>query len=120
MRRENQTVPTGFVFIGFSYFPKLQAVLFVLFLLMHVVTLVGNILIMFVIRLNQQLHMPMYFFLSALSFSEICYTFSIIPKMLSGLVLGTRTISFLGCAAQMHFSFIIWIHALFSPDSDGI
>lgn len=106
MRRENQTVPPGFAFIGFSYFPKLQAVLFVLFLLMHVVTLVGNIMIMFVIRLNQQLHMPMYFFLSALSFSEICYTFSIIPKMLSGLVLGTRTISFLGCAAQMHFSFM--------------
>ncbi|XP_069653719.1 olfactory receptor 10H1 isoform X2 [Haliaeetus albicilla] len=41
----------------------------------------------------------------ALSFSELCYTFSITPKMLSGLVPGTRAISFLGCAAQMHFSF---------------
>ncbi|NWH26618.1 O10H1 protein, partial [Grus americana] len=108
MRRDNQTTPTGFILTGFSHFPKLQVALFVLFLLMHVVTLAGNLVIMVVIRVERGLHMPMYLLLGALSFSELCYTFSITPKMLSGLVPGTRTraISFLGCAAQTHFSFM--------------
>ncbi|KAM6184419.1 olfactory receptor 10H2-like [Sarcoramphus papa] len=105
MRRDNQTAPSGFVLTGFSHFPELQVALFVLFLLMHVVTLAGNMVIMVVIRVDRGLHTPMYLFLGALSFSELCYTFSITPKMLSGLMPGTRAISFLGCAAQMHFSF---------------
>ncbi|XP_075594264.1 olfactory receptor 10H1 [Balearica regulorum gibbericeps] len=105
MRRDNQTTPTGFILTGFSHFPKLQVALFVLFLLMHMVTLAGNLVIMVVIRVERGLHMPMYLLLGALSFSELCYTFSITPKMLSGLVSGTRAISFLGCAAQTHFSF---------------
>ncbi|XP_067173490.1 LOW QUALITY PROTEIN: olfactory receptor 10H1-like [Apteryx mantelli] len=106
MGRGNQTIPAGFVLIGFSHFPELRVVLFVLFLLMYMVTLAGNTVIMVVIRVDRSLHVPMYVFLGALSFSEIFYTFSIIPKMLSGLVLGSRAISFLGCAAQMHFSFM--------------
>ncbi|XP_074995003.1 olfactory receptor 10H2-like [Calonectris borealis] len=105
MQRDNQTTPRGFILTGFSQLPELQVVLFVLFLLMHVVTVAGNIAIMVVIRVDRGLHTPMYLFLGALSFSELFYTFSIIPKMLSGLVPGTRAISFLGCAAQMNFSF---------------
>ncbi|XP_068778782.1 olfactory receptor 10H1-like [Struthio camelus] len=94
--------------IGFSRFPEPRVVLFVLFLLMYLVTLPGNTVIMVVIRVDRSLYVPMYVFLGALSFSQICYcyTFSITPKMLSGLVLGSRAISFLGCAAQMHFSFM--------------
>lgn len=105
MRKDNQTAPRGFVFTGFSHFPELQLALFLLFLLMHVVTLAGNTVIIVVIRVDRGLHTPMYLLLGALSFSELCYTFSITPKMLSGLGPGTRAISFLGCAAQMHFSF---------------
>ncbi|XP_054039515.1 olfactory receptor 10H2-like [Rissa tridactyla] len=105
MPRDNRTTPRGFVLTGFSHFPELQVALFVLFLLMHVVTLAGNMVIMVVIRADRGLHTPMYLFLGALSFSELCYAFSITPKMLAGLVPGTRAISFLGCAAQTHFSF---------------
>nr|XP_009921691.1 PREDICTED: olfactory receptor 10H1-like isoform X2 [Haliaeetus albicilla] len=105
MQRDNQSTPRGFILTGFSHFPELQGALFVLFLLMHVVTLAGNMVIMVVIGADRGLHVPMYLFLGALSFSELCYTFSITPKMLSGLVPGTRAISFLGCAAQMHCSF---------------
>ncbi|KAM9251642.1 LOW QUALITY PROTEIN: olfactory receptor 10H2-like [Cariama cristata] len=102
MQRDNQTTPSGFVFTGFSHFPKLQVSLLVLFLLMHVTTLAGNLVI---IRVDRGLHTLVYLFLGALSFSELCYTFSTTPKMPSGLVLGTRAISVMGCAAQIHFSF---------------
>ncbi|KGL89258.1 Olfactory receptor 10H1, partial [Charadrius vociferus] len=113
MRRDNQTTPRGFVLTGFSHFPELQLALFVLFLFMHVVTLAGNTVIIVVIRVDRGLHTPMYLFLGALSFSELCYTFSITPKMLSGLVPGTRAICFLGCATQMHFSFTFgFMHSL--------
>ncbi|PKU28584.1 olfactory receptor 10h1-like [Limosa lapponica baueri] len=105
MRRDNQTTPRGFILTGFSRFPELRVGLFVLFLLMHVVTLAGNTAITAVVRGDRGLHTPMYLFLGALSFSELCYTFSIAPKMLAGLVPGARAISFLGCAAQTHFSF---------------
>ncbi|XP_049666232.1 olfactory receptor 10H1-like [Accipiter gentilis] len=105
MQRDNQSTLRGFILTGFSHFPELQGALFVLFLLMHVVTLAGNMVIMVVIGVDRGLHVPMYLFLGALSFSELCYTFSITPKMLSGLVPGTRAISFLGCATQTHFSF---------------
>ncbi|NXL54905.1 O10H1 protein, partial [Podilymbus podiceps] len=105
MQRDNQTTPRGFVLTGFSHFPEFQVALFVLFLLLHLLTLAGSMVIMVVIGADRGLHTPMYLFLGALSFSELCYTFAITPKMLSGLVSGTRAISFLGCAAQMNFSF---------------
>ncbi|XP_062979688.1 olfactory receptor 10T2-like [Elgaria multicarinata webbii] len=102
MGRENQTVVmTEFILAGFSSFPKLQIMLFVLFSLMYVVTLAGNIVIITTIRLDHSLHTPMYFFLSILSFSEICYTLIIIPNMLANLLRERKTISFVGCATQM-------------------
>ncbi|NXH78644.1 O10H5 protein, partial [Hydrobates tethys] len=106
MQGDNQTAPRGFILIGFSQLPEFRVLLFVLFLVMHVMTVSGNVLIMFIIRADRGLHTPMYLFLGALSFSELFYTFSIIPKMLTGLVPGARAVSFVGCAAQMHFSFM--------------
>ncbi|XP_006271941.3 olfactory receptor 10H1 [Alligator mississippiensis] len=106
MQWENQTTVTEFILIGFSNFPELQVRLFVVLLLVYLVTLAGNTMIMMVIQVDWSLHTPMYFFLGALSSSEICYTFTIIPKMLFDLVGGNRTISFLGCAVQMYFSFL--------------
>ncbi|NXV72515.1 O10R2 protein, partial [Atlantisia rogersi] len=101
----NETSVMGFVLIGFSHFPQLRIPLFVLFLLTYLVTLTGNVLLMTIIRLHRHLHIPMYFFLSILSFSETCYTFAVIPKMLANLITEGKTISFTGCALQM-FVFI--------------
>ncbi|KAM6290382.1 olfactory receptor 10R2-like [Porphyrio hochstetteri] len=101
----NETNVMGFILIGFSHFPELRIPLFVLFTLTYLVTLTGNILLMTVIRLHRHLHIPMYFFLSVLSFSETCYTFAVIPKMLANLITEEKSISFTGCALQM-FVFI--------------
>ncbi|KFO10234.1 Olfactory receptor 10R2, partial [Balearica regulorum gibbericeps] len=93
----------GFVLIGFSDLPELRIPLFVFFSLTYLVTLTGNVLLMTIIRLHRHLHIPMYFFLSILSFSETCYTFAIIPKMLVNLITEEKSISFTGCAVQMCF-----------------
>ncbi|XP_051824788.1 olfactory receptor 10H1-like [Antechinus flavipes] len=105
MLKPNRTVVTEFILIGFSTFPHLQVMFFVILLLMYLFTLLGNLLIMLTIRSERSLHTPMYFFLCALSISEIFYTFAIIPRMLIDLVSNHNTISFLGCANQMFFSF---------------
>lgn len=104
MVQNNATCWRGFVFLGFSSFGDLQLLLFVLFLSLYLVTITSNVFIIIVIRLDSHLHTPMYLFLSFLSFSETCYTLGIIPRMLSGLVMGGQAISFMGCATQMFFS----------------
>ncbi|XP_068958053.1 olfactory receptor 10H1-like [Petaurus breviceps papuanus] len=101
----NHTTVSEFILIGFSTFPQLQLMFFVLFLLMYLFTLLGNLLIMLAIRSERSLHTPMYFFLCALSISEIFYTFAIIPRLLTDLLSTQHAISFLGCANQMFFSF---------------
>ncbi|XP_009465914.1 PREDICTED: olfactory receptor 10T2-like [Nipponia nippon] len=99
----NETKVTEFVLIGFSDLPALQIPLFVLFFLTYVVTLTGSVLLMTIIRLHCHLHIPMYFFLSTLSFSETCYIFAVIPKMLVNLLTEEKSISCTGCAVQMLF-----------------
>ncbi|XP_074996694.1 olfactory receptor 10R2-like [Calonectris borealis] len=99
----NETKVMEFVLIGFSDFPDLQIPLFIFFFLTYLVILTGNVLLMTIIRLHRHLHIPMYFFLSILSFSETCYTFTVIPKMLVNLITEKKSISFTGCAAQMFF-----------------
>ncbi|XP_060125098.1 olfactory receptor 10T2-like [Zootoca vivipara] len=101
MGRKNQTAVTEFILAGFSNFPDLQVPLFLVFSLMYLLTLMGNVIIITTIRLNRSLHIPMYFFLSILSFSEICYSLVIIPNMLANLLREKKTISFIGCATQM-------------------
>jgi olfactory receptor len=105
MQGTNHSAVTEFVFIGFSTFPHLQLMFFLLFLLMYLFTLLGNLLIMATIWSEQSLHTPMYLFLCALSISEIFYTLAIIPRMLSDLLFTHHSISFLACACQMFFSF---------------
>uniref|UniRef100_A0A8C3J282 Olfactory receptor n=1 Tax=Calidris pygmaea TaxID=425635 RepID=A0A8C3J282_9CHAR len=99
----NETKVMEFILIGFSEFPDLQIPLFVFFSLTYLVTLTGNVLLMTIIRLHRHLHIPMYFFLSILSFSETCYTFALIPKMLVNLITEEKAISFTACAVQMFF-----------------
>ncbi|XP_020725481.2 olfactory receptor 10H2-like [Odocoileus virginianus] len=102
----NYTFMSEFILIGFSTFPQhLLPVFFLLFLLMYLFTLLGNLLIMATVWSERSLHTPMYLFLCALSISEILYTFAIIPRMLADLLSRDRSISFMACASQMFFSF---------------
>ncbi|XP_066468763.1 olfactory receptor 10R2-like [Tiliqua scincoides] len=101
MGTENLTVVTEFILHGFSSYPDLQIMFFVVFFIMYVLTLAGNIIIITTIRLDSSLHVPMYFFLSILSSSEVLYSLSIIPNMLANLVRPKKTISVIGCALQM-------------------
>ncbi|XP_008541578.1 olfactory receptor 10T2-like [Equus przewalskii] len=102
MRRQNQSMITEFILIGFSNLGDLQILLFFILLLVYLTTLMANATIMTVIRLARALHTPMYFFLFVLSCSETCYTLAIVPKMLTNLLSTSPTISFSGCAAQLY------------------
>ncbi|XP_068938935.1 olfactory receptor 10A4 [Petaurus breviceps papuanus] len=102
----NWTIVSEFVLVSFSALPpELQILLFLLFLIIYFVTLMGNVLIILVTTADSALHSPMYFFLKNLSFLEISFNMVIVPKMLSTLLTKDTTISFLGCATQMYFFF---------------
>ncbi|KAF6333823.1 olfactory receptor family 5 subfamily A member 1 [Rhinolophus ferrumequinum] len=99
----NSSSVTMFILLGFADHPELQAVLFVTFLGIYLVTLAWNLALIFLIRGDTRLHTPMYFFLSNLSFIDICYSSTVAPKMLTDFFQEQKTISFLGCAAQFFF-----------------
>ncbi|XP_006887040.1 PREDICTED: olfactory receptor 13F1-like [Elephantulus edwardii] len=104
MFQTNWTTITDFLFLGFSLYPKVEIIIFVLCLVMYLVTLLGNITLISITILDSHLHTPMYFFLSNLSFLDIWYTSSALTPMLANFVIGKNIISFSGCAAQMYFS----------------
>ncbi|XP_077773352.1 olfactory receptor 10A4-like [Podarcis muralis] len=99
---ENQTNPNEFILVGFSDLAELQILLFFIFLTTYMITLVGNLLIILLVKLNPSLQTPMYFFLVNLSFLEMCYTTSVVPQMLIHLLTEHKSISKAGCAAQMY------------------
>ncbi|XP_068947078.1 olfactory receptor 5D18-like [Petaurus breviceps papuanus] len=101
---QNQSVTVMFILLGFSDYPDLQVPLFLVFLAIYVVTMVGNVGMIVIIRCNPKLHTPMYFFLSHLSFVDFCYSTIITPKLLEILVVEDRTISFMGCIMQFSFA----------------
>ncbi|XP_047686532.1 olfactory receptor 1L4-like [Prionailurus viverrinus] len=103
METKNYSSDSGFILRGLSSNPQLQKPLFAIFLIMYLVTVVGNVLIILAIHSDPRLHTPMYFFLSNLSFIDICFTTVIVPKMLVNLLSETKAISFLGCLVQMYF-----------------
>ncbi|XP_014647960.1 PREDICTED: olfactory receptor 5D18-like [Ceratotherium simum simum] len=109
----NQSSVTTFVLLGFSEYTHLQAPLFLVFLTIYTVTMVGNLVIIVVIKINPKLHTPMYFFLSHLSFLDICYSSVFTPKLLEILVMEDRTISFKGCMAQYFFGCTFVITEMF-------
>lgn len=102
MKRQNQSMITEFILIGFSNLGDLQILLFFIFLLVYLTTLMANTTTMTVIHLDRALHTPMYFFLFVLSCSETCYTLVIVPKMLTNLLSAIPTISFSGCVVQLY------------------
>lgn len=93
----NQSTPVGFLLLGFSEHPQLEKVLFVVVLCSYLLTLLGNTLILLLSTLDPRLHSPMYFFLSNLSFLDLCFTTTCVPQMLFNLWGPEKTISFLGC-----------------------
>uniref|UniRef100_A0A8C3SUI3 Olfactory receptor n=1 Tax=Chelydra serpentina TaxID=8475 RepID=A0A8C3SUI3_CHESE len=98
----NQTSVTEFILLGFRNTLELQALLFLLFLVIYIVTMAGNILIAALVVADQHLHTPMYFFLGNLSCLETCYTSTILPRLLASLLTGDRTISFYACVTQYY------------------
>ncbi|XP_063804726.1 olfactory receptor 5AR1-like [Pseudophryne corroboree] len=103
MENLNKTLVRTFILLGFSNSPGLQVVFFLLFFLMYLVTLSLNLLLIIAVRLSSQLHTPMYFFLCNLSVIDIFFSTTIVPKMLTNTLSQDKTISFMGCAAQMYF-----------------
>ncbi|XP_054832423.1 olfactory receptor 2D2-like [Eublepharis macularius] len=99
---ENQSSVSEFVLLGFSSQPQMQLILFVVFLLLYLLTLVGNGLIITLIMTDSRLHTPMYFLLANLSFLDISYTTTTVPQMLIHLLSKRKTISYARCAAQMY------------------
>uniref|UniRef100_A0A8D1BPH1 Olfactory receptor n=1 Tax=Sus scrofa TaxID=9823 RepID=A0A8D1BPH1_PIG len=99
----NQSEVTNFLLSGLTDQPGLQLPLFCLFLGIYMVTVVGNLGMISIIALSSQLHTPMYYFLSSLSFLDFCYSSIITPKMLAGFLARDRTISYSGCMTQLFF-----------------
>ncbi|XP_040822719.1 olfactory receptor 7C1-like [Ochotona curzoniae] len=99
----NHSRSPEFLLLGLSKQPEIQSCLFGLFLTLYLVTVSGNLLIILAILSDPHLHTPMYFFLSNLSLSDICFTSTTIPKMLVNTQTQSRAISYAGCVAQMYF-----------------
>ncbi|XP_074140388.1 olfactory receptor 1f45-like [Sminthopsis crassicaudata] len=106
MEGGNQSAISEFILLGLSDQPEQQRLLFYLFLLMYLVTGLGNLLIILAISSDPRLHTPMYFFLSNLSLVDICFTSTTIPKMLNNHITKNRTIPYAWCLAQVFFN--IW------------
>ncbi|XP_004378435.1 olfactory receptor 7G3-like [Trichechus manatus latirostris] len=101
MESENQTGLAEFLLLGLSENPELQLLLFGMFLTIYLITVAGNLLIILAISSDSQLHTPMYFFLSNLSFTDICFSTTVVPKMLVNIQTQRRSISYTGCLTQI-------------------
>ncbi|XP_034646032.1 olfactory receptor 14A16-like [Trachemys scripta elegans] len=99
----NRTTVTEFLLLGFSDFQELQILHFVVFLLIYLAALVGNILIFMVIAFDHHLHSPMYFFLMNLSVLDLGSISVTVPKSMANSLMNTKSISYAGCVAQVFF-----------------
>ncbi|XP_055430548.1 olfactory receptor 2G6-like [Bubalus kerabau] len=102
MKGTNASTPAGFILLGFSDQPHLEMVLLLVVSIIYILTLMGNTAIILVSYFNPKLHTPMYFFLSNLSFLDLCFTTSIVPQMLWNLKGPDKTISYTGCVIQLY------------------
>ncbi|XP_007443491.1 olfactory receptor 10A7-like [Python bivittatus] len=101
----NQTMISEFVLLGFSNLGQLQIILFIVFLVIYLASVMGNLLIILLISLDTALRSPMYFFLQNLSLAEVGFITTIVPKLLVNLLSERKSISLLGCQAQIYFVF---------------
>ncbi|XP_032759719.1 olfactory receptor 8B8-like [Rattus rattus] len=98
----NSSMVTEFILLGLTDQTDLQIPLFVVFLVMYMITALGNLALIILIVLNSHLHTPMYFFLFNLSFIDFCYSSVITPKMLMNFVITKNLISYVGCMTQLY------------------
>ncbi|XP_053902685.1 olfactory receptor 14A16-like [Malaclemys terrapin pileata] len=109
----NRTIVTEFLLLGFSEVRELQILHFVVFLVSYLSALVGNLLIIMVVALNNHLQTPMYFFLVNLSILDLGSISVTIPKSMANYILNTRSISYAGCVSQV-FLFVFFTEADFA------
>ncbi|XP_004437411.1 PREDICTED: olfactory receptor 5M8 [Ceratotherium simum simum] len=107
--RRNFTSVTEFILLGLTSHLELQIPLFLLFLAIYVATVAGNLGMIVLIQVNARLHTPMYFFLSHLSFVDLCFSSNVTPKMLEIFLSEKKTISYAACLVQCYF-FIALVH----------
>ncbi|XP_023447014.1 olfactory receptor 5B3-like [Dasypus novemcinctus] len=100
---ENSTEVTHFILLGLTNDPELQVPLFVMFTLIYLISVFGNLGMVVLILVDSQLHTPMYFFLSNLSLVDFGYSSAVTPKVISGFLIGDKVISYKACATQMFF-----------------
>ncbi|XP_037695993.1 olfactory receptor 1S1-like [Choloepus didactylus] len=108
MHQGNQTTVSEFLLLGLSDQAEQQTLLFVLFLCMYLITMVGNGLIILAVSLDSYLHTPMYLFLANLSFADISSISTSVPKMLTNIQTKSQSISYESCITQMYF-FIMFV-----------
>ncbi|XP_004715014.1 putative olfactory receptor 5AK3 [Echinops telfairi] len=101
MEQENGTDIMEFILLGFSGQHKFWHILFVVFLVIYVTSLVGNLGMILLIKIDSSLHTPMYFFLQHLAFVDLCYSSAIAPKMLQNFLSTDKSISYRGCLVQL-------------------
>ncbi|XP_006870179.1 PREDICTED: olfactory receptor 12-like [Chrysochloris asiatica] len=99
----NYSELTEFILLGFRTSPEIQTLLFVLFFLIYMVIVVGNVTMIVVIKVDSRFHTPMYFFLRNLSYLDLCYSTVIAPKTLANFLSKEKKISYNGCATQFFF-----------------
>nr|XP_003421458.2 olfactory receptor 5B3-like [Loxodonta africana] len=110
MSMENKTEVTQFILLGLTNAPELQFPLFIMFTLIYLINVLGNLGMIALILLDSHLHTPMYFFLSNLSLVDLCYSSAVTPTVLAGFLTGDNVISYNACATQMFF-FVVFTTA---------
>ncbi|XP_049989877.1 olfactory receptor 1468-like [Alexandromys fortis] len=103
MIMNNKTVISQFLLLGLPIPPEHQHLFYALFLAMYLITVLGNLIIIILILLDSHLHMPMYLFLSNLSFSDLCFSSVTMPKLLQNMQSEDTSIPYAGCLTQMYF-----------------
>ncbi|XP_077140737.1 olfactory receptor 5V1-like [Ranitomeya variabilis] len=99
----NHTKIDDFILVGFSSDPKLKIAMFVLFSLIYATSITGNVILIIITQLVNELQTPMYRFICNLSILDLTFTSVTVPKMLLGLLLERNYISYVGCFAQLYF-----------------
>ncbi|EHA98296.1 Olfactory receptor 7G1 [Heterocephalus glaber] len=107
MEFQNKTATLEFILLGFTNDPQLQLFIFILFLVIYLVTILGNLLIILAVSSDSHLHTPMHFFLSTLSLHDICLSTTTVPNMLVNIQTQDQSITYTACLSQMSVALIL-------------
>ena len=113
METHNGTVLNEFILVGITEHPELQAPLFGLFLIIYVISVVGNLGMIILTQMDSKLQTPMYFFLKHLAFTDLGYSTTVEPKMLVNFVEDQNIISYYSCAMQLAFFLVFIVSEIF-------